>query len=260
MDFNRLSREGSRPEIVPNAGLRRTLCWTNADCGRYGELLRKAFPDIVFFEDFSYCSHLAEPPVVRFLDRLDEPGIRRSVDAFIPYPGWRPDLVQERYRIPPCSEYWTWANYLSPHISIDVFPDVVPRRRGWHNYTEPEIVENWPRKDITTSYRRQIPAEASVQARAVRLADRLCVKTVLIAWDSEADFFAKRGQIWGRGKQLSIRHVTSKVLDWYRAAPARTIDLHVAPAGWAMSYLPVEDIPEDWWKGYIRPKWAQVQR
>jgi len=257
MDFNELSREGPRPEIVPNAGLRRTLCWTNADCGRYGELLRSAFPGIVFYEDFGYRSHLAERPEVRFLDRLDEPGVRRTVGAFIPYPGWRPDLVREKHRIAPHNEYWTWAYYLSPHICIDVFPDIVPRNRSWRRECGAEILENWPNSDITTSYRRQIPAEMAVQAKIVRLADKLCTRTVLIAWESEADFLAKRGRIWGRGTQLAMRHVTSAVLEWYRAAPARSIDLQVAPAGWATSYLPVEEIPESWWGKKPKPKWAQ---
>jgi hypothetical protein len=257
MDFVELSREGSRPEIVPNAGLRRTLCWTNADCGRYGELLKAAYPGIVFYEDFGHCSHLAERPVVRFLNRLDEPDVKRQVGAFVPYSGWRPDLVRETYRNPPHSKFWTWAHYLSPRISIDLFPDIVPRRRGWHSNTESGTIENWSDRDITTSYRRQIRAEASIQAKVVRLVDKLCKKAVLVTWDSEADFVARRGRIWGRGKQLGIRHVTTAVLDWYRAAPARTIGLHVAPAGWAMSYLPVEDIPEDWWEGFRRPKWAQ---
>jgi hypothetical protein len=57
--------------------------------------------------------------------------------------------------------------------------------------------------------------------------------------------------------QLAIRHVTPAVLEWYRAAPARSIDLQVAPAGWATSYLPVDEVPETWWKGKRRPKWAQ---
>lgn len=74
------------------------------------------------------------------------------------------------------------------------------------------------------------------------------------------DFLAGRGRIWGGKKKLGIRHVTPAILDWYRAAPGRAIGLGVAPAGWGISYLPVEDIPVDWWDGVRRPKWAQPKK
>ena len=259
MDIDDLRHEGSFPAIVPNAGQDRNICWVKADAGRYGELLKENFPGILFYEDFGSHNHKPERPDIRFVDRLDDTQAGARFEAIIPYRGWKPELVYYRSETDRIHPHWTWSRYLSPIITIGVPGPRVGGRRGWRSHFETETgeVENWGALSIMTSYRRQIPEEARIQAKAVRLADKMCVKTVAIAWLSYADFLAGRGKIWGGKKQLGIQHVTPAVLDWYRAAPGRAIALQVAPAGWAISYLPVEDIPEDWWDGFCRPKWAQ---
>jgi hypothetical protein len=256
MSFEELRREGSQPAIVPNAGLRRSLCWAREDAGRFGEALKRTFPNVLFFEPLGRRADRPEKPTIRFFERLDETAVNTEADAIFPYSDWKPDLVWEQS---PYSGrwFWDWAHYLSPIISIAINSHNRTSTNDWREAAADRPVENYFSCDITTSYRRQIPEEARIQAKAVRLADKMCIKTVAIAWLSYADFLAGRGKIWGGKKQLGILHVTQAVLDWYRAAPGRAIGLHVAPAGWATSYLPVEDIPEDWWNGIRRPKWVQ---
>ncbi len=255
MDFENLRREGSRPAIVPNAGLRRTLCWTREDAGRYGEALKKAFPNVLFFKPLGHLANRPEKPTVQFLDRLDGLDVDACAEAIFPYPGWKPDLVYEKWT-PTGKPSWDWAHYLSPTIRMGINTYGFIRKTQWGGPAE-KPTESYHSSEITTSYRKQIPEEARIQAKAIRLADKMCVRTVAILWMSHSDFLSGRGKIWGKNAEIGIRHVTQTVLDWYRAVPGRAIDLGASQDGWGISRLPVDEIPEDWWVGKRRPKWAQ---
>ncbi|MBI3503961.1 MAG: hypothetical protein HY059_03905 [Proteobacteria bacterium] len=259
MRFEELCREGSFPAIVPNAGQRRSLCWRREDAGRLGEELKKAFPNVLFFEMPIRCEYRPENPNIRFFDRLDDAAVDTSVTAVFPYPGWKPDLVFEKTSSTG-RPFWHWAHYLSPIISFSINSYNRVNWNDWRGAAAEQPVENYFASDITTSYRRQLPEEARIQAKVVRLSDKMCTKVVAVIWRSYADFFAGRGEIWGKKKRLGILHVTRNVLGLYRAAPGRAIDLQVAPGGWGIGYLPVEEIPDSWWGDIPKPKWAQVPR
>lgn len=109
MDFDELRREGPSPAIYPNAGQDRNICWTKADAGRYGEALKMAFPGILFYEDFCWRNSKPQMPDVRFVDRLDDTQTGADFYAVIPYPGWKPELVDHRPETQKARPHWTWS-------------------------------------------------------------------------------------------------------------------------------------------------------
>ncbi|MBI1245670.1 MAG: hypothetical protein GC202_11745 [Alphaproteobacteria bacterium] len=249
MNFEELRREGSTPAIYPNAGQCRYLCWTREDAGRYGEILKKAFPNILFYRDLGYRASRPEKPELVFLDRLDSLDADTRVEAVFPYPGWKPELVWE-------APSWHWKNYLSPIIMIGINTYDRIQKIEWSGVATDRPIENYFSTDIKTSYRRQIADEVRIQSKVIRLADQMCVRTISVIWMSYADYLAKRGKIWGK-RQVYVRHVTHAVMDWYRAAPGRMIDFSGGRDGWGITNVPVDEIPDEWWKGKIRPKWTQ---
>ncbi len=86
MDVSEMMLEGERPAIAPNAGRHREYCWTPADWGRYGEELKRAFPQIRFYEELGHAKYKEAKPEIRFFERLDDPAITQPVEAFFPYP------------------------------------------------------------------------------------------------------------------------------------------------------------------------------
>ena len=255
MDIENLRREGFRPAIMPNAGVRRTLCWTREDAGRFGETLKKAFPNVLFYKPLRYRRYQPEQPTIEFFDRLDGLEVDTCAEAIFPYPGWKPELVWEKWTTTG-QPSWDWAHYLSPIITMHINTYDRVFKREWRDGNAEHQVETYLSCDISTSYRRQIAEESRIQAKVVRLADKMCIRTVAVVWMSYADFVAGRGKIWDK-KKVHIRHVTKNVLDRYRAAPGRTLDLALGRDGWGIGYVPIDEIPEDWWNRKLRPKWAQ---
>lgn len=258
MDFDDLRREGEHPAIVPDAGLRRTLAWTRADCGRYGELLKQTFPNVLFFEDFGARARRPEKPTIRFVERLDEPDLWRNVEAVFPYPGWKPELTWQQSPYSPTLAFWHWSRYLSPIVTIGVSTYDRICTANWRGAPDP--VRYFHACHITTSYRRQLPDEASIQAKAVRIAEGLCVRMPLAFWESYEAFRTRKGKLRVRGGLVDSLHATPAAIDLARREADGVVDLATSSQDWAHSYLPLDAIPDSWWDGIRRPKWAQAPR
>ncbi len=264
-DFDDLRREGPIPAIVPNFGHRREICWTRADLGRFGDALRRAFPDAFFYEHFESGDETCPKPSPLVPERLDDPRIVNSIHVLFPYPGWKPKLVLATYDPGRVKPYWTWSHYVSPILTINnglrgsgalnidaSAPDT------WIDEAADSPIETWRLSSVTTSYRRELPEERRIQARALRILERMCVRTVPVRWDTYADFQARKGRVRKSGFLAGCGWVTPAVLDWYRAAPRRAIDLGLFMQGSADSCLPVDEVPDSWWGDVRKPKWAQV--
>ena len=257
MDFDDLRREGSTPAISPNAGARRILCWTRRDIGAFGEALRKAFPDALFYEDFRPAKWIPEPPRPRILDRLDDPTIKRNIEIVFPFRGWKPEMASIARGPHPDDRFWTWSQYLSPVVTIWLNARDACVMQDWNGRAMDAPVEYWQESSITTSYRRELPEERRIAEKAVRIAERICVRAVPVGWLSYDDFRSKAERVSEVGLRYGFGWVTPAVLDWYRAAPNRAIRLKVGKNNYGTGCLPVEYVPDSAWGDVPKPKWAQ---
>jgi hypothetical protein len=260
MDFEDLRREGSFPAIIPNAGSDVLLAWAPADFGRFGEILRAAFPGIVFYETFLTSVDGPEPPEIRWLDRLDDPTIEHEPCAFIPYPGWEPKLVLETSRLGSGRKYWTFARYLSPQFSISSFPGLPIGHENWRGRAAAAPIEYWKYRGVAVSYRKALPDEVRIAAKFIRLAKKLCVRTVPVKWGSYAHFRAGDGRVIENWHRFPPGWASQAAVDWCRAAPGRVIGLSVdaQQEPKAFGYMPADCVPDSWWGAKSRPKWAQL--
>ncbi len=258
MDFDDLRREGHEPAIVPNAGRCQTVNWTSADAQRFLESLRAAFPHIFVHEDFSYLNRRAEKPIVRTLDRIDNPASSLCVEVLFTYPGWQPDLVRVDDPDPGHSPYWTWARYVSPRLSFIVCrDDDCVWRPVWKKEGRASPIESWASTDIMTSYRRELPEERKIEAKAMRLARKLCARTVPAIWRSLEEYFSGEGRVNPGGFMIGDGWTVPSVIDWCRSGPNRMIDAGTFAVGGGTGCLPVDLVPDIWWGDIHRPKWAQ---
>jgi hypothetical protein len=258
MDFDDLRREGREPAIVPNAGRGQTVNWTSADAQRFLESLRAAFPHIFVHEDFSHLHHKAEKPVVRTLDRIDSPAKRLRVEVLFTYPGWQPNLIRVDDHDPGYSPYWTWERYVSPRLSFSVRRDEdYVWRPVWKQEGRASPIESWASTDLMTSYRRELPEERKIEEKALRLARKVCERTVPMLWHSLEDYFTGKGRVNRGGFMVGDGWTVPSVIDWCRAAPNRMIDAGTFAVGGGTGCLPVELVPDAWWGDIPKPKWAQ---
>ncbi|MBL8834112.1 MAG: hypothetical protein JNL71_17100 [Rhodospirillales bacterium] len=257
MDISHLMREGEKPAIAPNAGRHRQYCWTRADWGAYGESLRQAFPNILFYEEFGHLDWLEPKPEIRIFDRLDDPGITQPMCAFFPYPGWKPELIRVSLDTPKGQRCWTWAHYLSPRLRMFVRRIDHNPKEDWRGQLRDSPVEGWFESHMWTSYRREISEERRIESKAIRLAEKLCVRAVPVHWKSAEDFLAGRFRVSSAGLMLGDGRVSPRVIDWYWQSPNRAFELFVDIAGRANGSLPVEAVPDSAWGDIRRPKWAQ---
>jgi len=260
MDFETLRHEGPMPAISPNAGARRILCWTRSDMGAFGDALRKAFPNVLFFEDFRHPKWTMDAPRPRFLERLDDPTIVKNIEIIFPFHGWRPELASVSNGPGPYARFWTWSNYLSPIATIWMNARDTDVMSDWNGRTMEVPIESWREGAITTSYRREIREERKIAEKVIRIAERSCIRMVPVGWNSYDEFRERAGGISLVGLRYGFGWVTSAVIDWYRAAPNRAIKLTIRGNNYGSGNLPVEDVPDSWWEGIRRPKWAQPKK
>ncbi len=257
MEFEDLRREDTESGIYPNAGRRQVIIWTRADAQRFVELLRAAFPNLFLYESFGWRNSRVEKPDVRILDRVDDPTITQNVQGFFPYPEWKPELVRVGDGVPGERPHWTWARYLSPRFSFEIPRDDCPWKPEWRQENRARPFESWPRSNILTSYRRQFPDEQRIEAKIMRLARKLCIRTVPVQWKTVDDYFAGRGRVARVGFMVGDGWATPAAVDWYRSAPNRILDGSTWASGGGHGCLPVEDVPDSWWGNVPKPKWAQ---
>jgi hypothetical protein len=254
-------REGSFPAIIPNTGSDVLLAWAPADFCRFGEVLKAAFPGIVFYETFLTSVDGPEPPKIRWLDRLDAPDVTQGICAFIPYPGWEPRLVQQ-LRPPggPPKFFWTFDRYLSPKFRISSFPGLPIGHSDWRGRAASAPIEYWRYRGVAVSYRKALPDEVRIAAKFIRLAKKLCVRTVPVAWDSCAHFRAGDGRVIADWHRFPPGWASQAAVDWCRAAQGRVIGLSpdAQPEPKAFGYMPADCVPDAWWGAKSRPKWAQL--
>jgi len=260
MDFDDLRREGPEPAIMPNAGRRQIIVWTRADAQRFVELLHDAFPNLFLYEYFGWRDSGEETPNVRILDRVDDPTIFQRVQGFFPYPGWKPELVRVGVGVPGERPHWTWARYLSPSFSFNIPRDDCPWRPEWKQENRARPFETWPRSDISTSYRRRLPEEQRIEAKIMRLARKICVRTVPVQWKTTDDYYNGRGKVSLGGLRVGEGWATQATIDWYRAAPNRLLGGNTWASGGGHGCIPVEEVPDSWWGDIPKPKWAQPKK
>jgi len=259
-DFDELRREGPNPAIVPDNGLRREVCWMRPDYDEFGAAVKKRFPHALFFEcPVGYEDEAESPPEPRFLENLGDGRPNRTVQILFPYPGWKPDQVRVRHPFGD-SWFWTWANYLSPIVSV-----TMPIRNGggpvtWQDRNGSTAVWNRMSRQITTSYRRILPDEKRLQAKIVRMAEWRCVRMVPVEWPSYEDRVAQRnGKVWTSAVRAGGGWVSPAVLAWARERPDHVVDLVPFQDGsGALFCVPPEIVPAAWWGEYPIPRWAQL--
>lgn len=257
MDISDLMREGERPVISPSAGQYREFCWAPADWGRYGEELKRAFPQIVFHEELGHEASREEKPEVRFFDRLDDPAIAQPIDAVFPYEGWKPELVQTTHRFGPPTKYWTWARYLSPRLRLFVRTRDQGALENWRGQATDAPIEEWPAGRLYTSYRRLLREEQQIATKAFRIAQKLSVRAVPVRWKSLADFRAGRFKVNDVGFMIGAGWTSQRVVDWCLQKPQRAMQMFVNVCGSAHGCLPVERVPDGAWGDVHKPKWAR---
>jgi len=252
--------EGHHPIVSPNAGYRQEHFWTSADAQLFGERLRAEFPQVLFYVVVGSKRDPAKEPQIDFLERLGTVPTRDSITAFFPYPGWQPELVWVEKPQSGSPPYWTWRNYLSPILSIEVGPDSSGNAVPWSRVSGQSRHLDWPADSVSTSYRRSFPDEARIARRVIALVRSMCVRTVPVFWKSESDYRAGTGIVSRAGMMLGHGRATPSVVEWYRAEPDRSIGFHRIGGGGAFGCLPVDEVPDSWWDGIRRPKWAQLPR
>ncbi|MBI1245850.1 MAG: hypothetical protein GC202_12655 [Alphaproteobacteria bacterium] len=257
MDLENLHREGPTPTIYPNAGRRQEVYWTGDDASRYFVLLRKAFPRILFFEDFCEAAELKPKPMVRFVEELDDLSRRFHAHAFIPYEGWKPELIRKPVVPESTRIRWTWARYLSPRLSIDLSFGGRSSCLAWRTEPESSKIEHWGSTPILTSYRRELPSERRISDKFVALARKLCIRTIPVLWESHQEFVAGKGKVSRGGLMAGDGWATPAVVNWCLEVPGRIIGFFPTASGPAHGCLPVELVPDSAWGDIRKPKWAQ---
>lgn len=257
MDFDELRREGPTPAIYPNAGRRQEIYWTGEDASKYCALLRKAFPQILFYEDFREAAELEAKPTVQFVKQLDSLFRCVHIHAFIPHDRWKPELIRKPVVPESKRNLWTWAHYLSPRLSIHLSFGGRPSWLPWRTEPDAPKVEHWGSTPILTSYRRELPGEQRISDKFVALARKLCVRTVPVRWASRRDLEEGKGRVSRAGFMTGDGWTTPAVVDWCLAKPGRVIGFFPAASGWAHGCLPIERVPDSWWGDIRKPKWTE---
>ena len=60
--------EGTRPAILPNAGTHFYCLWSKADLVRFGQLLRKKYPNVLFYDSLSLLDEEREDFKIRIVE------------------------------------------------------------------------------------------------------------------------------------------------------------------------------------------------
>lgn len=252
--------EGHHPIVAPNAGYRQDFHWTAADAQVFGERLRAEFPHVRYYVVVGSKRDPSKAPEVRFLEGLGTVSARDTITAIFPYPGWRAELVWVEKPQKASMPYWTWRNYLSPIVSIAYRLESRGYSAPWSTLSGQDRHLDWPADSVSTSYRRSFSQEARIARRVISLVRSMCVRTVPVFWKSESDYRAGTGIVSRSGMMLGHGRATPSDLEWYRAEPDRSIGFHEIGGGGAFGCLPVDEVPDSWWDGIRRPKWAQRPR
>lgn len=256
MTVENIWREGHRPTISPGAGHRWAVSWTLDDWRGFERDLRRAFPNVFFYENLGRAADRPERPEPRVLQRLDEPDIRRDICIMFPYPGWKPELVYVPSKSWQCGAYWTWKNYLSPQLTFGIRPHDRPFETEFSAAEPDRRVQIWGRKEILSSYRRTIPEEGRIVGKIKRMVAARSCNTVALRFRSYADFRDGGGTIaadWMRWESLLA---SAAVIDWVKSGPDRLVMREDVGENLTMGRLPAELVPDGLWRGLRRPKWA----
>lgn len=257
MTIENVWREGPMPTIPANAGERRTISWTLPDWLAFEREIRSAFPNAFFYEEWSRRSGPAAKPKPRILERLDEAGIEREVCVRFPYPGWEPELVLIDNPRPTWEPFWTWKHHVSPSLRFSVRRHDKAFERSFSSTEPSRVVSVWGVCDLTTSYRRQIPAERQLIAKILRMIERRSRKVVPVYFHSYADYCAGKGEISPGFMRQASCLASKSVIEWAKSGPDRLIFFQSIVENVVQVWMPAELIPESWWTGIRRPKWAQ---
>lgn len=256
MKFEELMREGPRPAIPPNAGHRISVSWSVPDWLAFEADIRTAFPNAFFYERWKAKTDPAVAPSFRILNRLDEPDIERDVCLMFPYPGWEPELFLQEPDYPGPMPHWTWKNYLSPRISFSMRPHNEPRDDIFCESEPESVVKVWGARDILTSYRRELFDERRLVGRIVRMIDRRSRWGVPVYSRSYADFRTGKGWI-SRYLRNERCRVSPAVIDWANGGPRRLVRCQEVYKDTVSVWATLEQVPEEWWAGIRKPKWAE---
>ena len=255
MKIEDLMREGERPVIPPDAGHRITVSWTVPDWLAFEADIRAAFPNAFFYEEWPKMRDPEIKPEVRIINRLDEAGIRREINLMFPYAGWAPELEwippRDRTEMP----FWTWRNYLSPIISFTMRQHNEPFEKIFRASEPNCAVQMWGRRDILTSYRKVLSDERKLVGKIVRMIDRRSRWAVEALCGSYAELLAGKGKI-SRYLRTQRCRVSPAVIAWANEAPNRLIFCQEVYKDTVLAWLTLEQVPEQWWTGISKPKWA----
>ncbi len=255
MKFENLMREGHVPAIYPNAGHRISVSWTVPDWLAFEQDVRTAFPNAFFYERWKAKTDPDVAPTFRVLSRLDEPDIERDVCVMFPYPGWKPELLLEMPERPGWPHHWTWKNYLSPRISFSMRPHNEPFEDIFRA-SEPDCaVQMWGTRDILTSYRKVLSDERKLVGKIVRMIDRRSRWAVEALCGSYAELLAGKGKI-SRYLRTQRCRASPAVIEWANDGPNRLIFCQEVYKDTVLAWLTREQVPEEWWNGISKPKWA----
>jgi hypothetical protein len=209
----------------------RLTIWTADDLAAWSDLLRKAFPQVLFHEEFRH--DLAErnpekPPTVVFRQSLAD--IRHGMgQILIPAPGWRPELIVAPGESSP---YWRWSE--PPHISgcyggrgsgglVDI------QMPGPHRHSQ----RISPCDVYFRYHRHDLEAKAMVQ-KALRLINKMATNKLLLC--DEKTLVVKRPVV--SGMYWAGHHA----IRWCLGDPRRTLYYWYLPLE-AESRGPGPDIP-----------------
>jgi len=251
--------EGTRPAILPNAGTHFYCLWSKADLVRFGQLLRKKYPNVLFYDSLSLLDEEREDFKIRIVESIDQARPQWSLKAVFPPPGWKPNLVHVRPPDRPKWPYWTWENYLSPIISIASWrpPHAEWDWTDWYGTAADAPIQTWKLSGLSTSYRRELHVEKRIASAVVRLAANLCRQLVPVRWTAYDAYQRRDGNVNKRSIGRRRMLATQAVIDWSRAKPRREIYMSPARGEIATTWHPPEDVPDSWWGDTPKPKWAQ---
>lgn len=249
--------EGPIPQTGGDAGHRVEFLWSDEDRLSFGEKLRAEFGCVFIHERILLSEQNPEPePALRIVERLDLASRDRGTIIEFPHPSWTPKLAWIGTRANPGNLRWTLDQYWSPVLHL--MPRILPiKSTNWDGLAADNPIEFWATIDISTSYRRSVERERRIEQRAMSIAKKIGRKMVPIEWQSCQDFRANRYRIWTAAMKYESIFAGSAAIDWVRAEPHRALRLRIRNSGAAISLLPPEDIPEEIWGDYPKPKWAQ---
>lgn len=257
MSIENVWREGIHPALPPNAGHRRRMSWAIADWLAFERDLRAAFPNVFFYEEWSRVKDWPARPKLRIIERLDEPGIEREVCAMFPYPGWEPELAFDDTPGRSWRPFWTWKNYLSPHLRFSVWERDEPTKKAFSATERNRIVSSWGSRELTTSFRKSLPAEGRLVAKVLRMIEKRSRKVVPVDFRSYAEFRDGKGKIAAYAMRWESLYASTAVVEWAKSGPDRLVQFESPVHGSERGWLPPECLSDAHWEGIRRPKWAQ---